>query len=123
MNHVVTSLCLRDNGCLDVCPVECINAGEPVEQWPTFYIDLGTCIDCGACVPECPFSAIYPEDEVPSAYLAAGGEIIYQPNLAGHYASANHYGKPVILNTTGVHSAGEMVDLTPSIQENASYYR
>lgn len=123
MTHVITSLCLRDNGCMDVCPVECINAGEPVEQWPTFYIDPGTCIDCGACVPECPFSAIYSEDEVPSAYLAAGGEIINQPNLAGHYTSANHYGKPVILNTTSVLSAGEMIDLTPSIQENASYYR
>jgi len=123
MTHVITSLCLRDNGCMDVCPVECINAGEPVEQWPTFYIDPGTCIDCGACVPECPFSAIYPEDEVPSAYQAAGGELLNQPVLNGRYESANHYGESVVLNTTRVLAAGEVVDLTPSIQENASYYR
>jgi NAD-dependent dihydropyrimidine dehydrogenase PreA subunit len=23
------------------------------------------CIDCGACEPECPVEAIFPEDEVP----------------------------------------------------------
>lgn len=123
MTHVITSLCLRDNGCMDVCPVECINAGEPVEQWPTFYIDPGTCIDCGACVPECPFSAIFPEDEVPSAYRATGAEVINQPGLSGHYESANHYGEPVILETTRALTAGEIIDLTPSIQENAGFYR
>ncbi|MGD8405859.1 MAG: 4Fe-4S dicluster domain-containing protein [Anaerolineales bacterium] len=48
MTHVITSLCLRDNGCIDVCPVEFINAGEPAELWPTFYVDPQTCIDCGA---------------------------------------------------------------------------
>jgi len=123
MTHVITSLCLRDNGCIDVCPVECINAGEPAEQWPTFYVDPGTCIDCGACVPECPYSAIFPEDEVPSAYRAEGGEFINQPSLMGHYESANHHGEPVILGTTRVLAAGEIVDLTPSIQDNAGFYR
>ncbi len=39
MTHVITSLCLRDNGCADVCPVECIQPGTPVEQWPTYYIE------------------------------------------------------------------------------------
>jgi ferredoxin len=29
------------------------------------YIDPDECIDCGACVPECPVEAIYPEDELP----------------------------------------------------------
>ncbi len=66
MTHVITSLCLRDNGCESVCPVECIQPGAPAEQWPTFYIDASTCIDCGACVPECPVSAIFPADDVPA---------------------------------------------------------
>ena len=35
MTHVITSLCLRDNGCIDVCPVECISPGEPATEWPT----------------------------------------------------------------------------------------
>jgi len=123
MTHVITGLCLRDNGCMDVCPVECINAGEPAEQWPTFYIDPGTCIDCGACVPECPFSAIYPDDEVPTTFQATGGELLNRPGHTGYYESTNHYGEAVVLNTTRVLAAGELIDLTPSIQENAGYYR
>ena len=76
MTHVITKLCLRDSGCQTVCPVECIVPGKPEAEWPLYYIDPDTCIDCGACVPECPFAAIFPEDEVPSAYQAKGGERI-----------------------------------------------
>ena len=32
MTHVITALCLRDNGCADVCPVECIQAGTPAQH-------------------------------------------------------------------------------------------
>ena len=123
MTHVITSLCLRDNGCNDVCPVECISPGEPVEQWPTFYIDPNTCIDCGACVPECPYSAIFPGDEVPFAFQAVGGEVINHPGLPGRYAGRNHRGEPVVLGTTRVLAAGEVVDLRTSILENEGYYR
>ena len=28
MTHIITSLCLRDRGCIEVCPVECIVPGE-----------------------------------------------------------------------------------------------
>lgn len=89
MTHVITSLCLRDNGCVDVCPVECINPGNPASEYPTFYIDPSTCIDCGACVPECPFHAIFPADEVPSAYKAKGGEFINAVGLSGRYEAAD----------------------------------
>jgi ferredoxin len=123
MTHVITSLCLRDNGCIDVCPVECINAGEPAEQWPTFYIDPQTCIDCGACVPECPYAAIFPADEVPISFQALGGEVINRSGLTGRYEGANHYGEPIILETTKVLAAGELVDLTPSIVDNENYYK
>src|SRR5574340_578148 len=41
--------------------------GFPKNEWPWIYIDPDTCIDCGACIPECPYAAIFPEDEVPSA--------------------------------------------------------
>ena len=58
MTHIITSLCLRDSACVDVCPVECIVGGEPESEWPWFYIDPDTCIDCGACVAECPLEAI-----------------------------------------------------------------
>jgi ferredoxin len=71
MAHVITELCIHDGTCTEVCPVECIVVGEPVEQWPWSYIDADTCIDCGACVSECPENAIYPVDEVPEQYQAA----------------------------------------------------
>jgi ferredoxin len=123
MTHVITSLCLRDNGCVDVCPVECIQPGEPASQWPTFYIDPATCIDCGACIPECPYAAIFPVDEVPSAYKAKGGEFINQIGLTGHYEGTNHNGKKVVLETTRALTAGEVVNLTPSIKENANFFK
>ena len=54
MTHIITELCLRDGACVEVCPVECIIAGEPEAEWPWFYIDPDTCIDCGACgSPKC----------------------------------------------------------------------
>jgi ferredoxin len=123
MTHVITSLCLRDNGCIDVCPVECISPGEPAEQWPTFYVDPASCIDCGACVPECPYAAIFAADEVPSAYRASGGELLNRPELHGYYEGANHFGELIALETTRMLFKGETVDLTPSIHENERYYR
>ena len=64
MTHVVFDLCIRDGACVEVCPVECIIAGEPEEQWPWFYIDPDTCIDCGACIPVCPVDAIRPANNL-----------------------------------------------------------
>ena len=123
MTHIITSLCLTDNGCIDVCPVECINPGTSADQWPTYYIDPTTCIDCGACVPECPFHAIYPEDEVPSAYQAKGDELINQPGLTGHYESTNHRKEKIILNTTRALAASEILDLRESIKSNYAFYK
>jgi ferredoxin len=123
MTHVITSLCLRDSGCVEVCPVECITPGKPVEKWPGFYIDPDTCIDCGACVPECPYAAIFPEDEVPSAYVAKGGEYISQVGLTGNFKGENHNGDPVVLDTVKQLAKGEVVDLTPAIDVNAAFYK
>ena len=81
MTHITTSLCVRDRGCIEVCPVECMVPGFPKEEWPWIYIDPETCIDCGACIPECPYAAIFPEDEVPAAYAAKGGEYISNVGL------------------------------------------
>ncbi len=123
MTHIITSLCLRDNGCIDVCPVECINPGTPVEQWPTYYIEPATCIDCGACIPECPYHAIYPEDEVPSAYQAKGGELLNQAGLNGHYENTNHRKEQIVLETTRALAQGETVDLRDSIKANYEFYK
>lgn len=41
------------------------------------YIDPAACIDCGACVPECPVEAIYDEGSLPddeANFLAINAE-------------------------------------------------
>jgi len=50
-----------------VCPVDCIHPRKDADHFAVvdqLYIDPDTCIDCGACVPECPVSAIFPEPDV-----------------------------------------------------------
>jgi NAD-dependent dihydropyrimidine dehydrogenase PreA subunit len=64
MTYVITEPCIgvKDASCVDVCPVDCIHA---TDDDPQFYIDPDECIDCGACEPECPVTAIFAEDAVP----------------------------------------------------------
>ena len=122
MTHIITSLCLRDSSCVEVCPVECIVPGQPIGQWPWYYIDPDVCIDCGACIPECPFEAIFEEDAVPTQYAAKGGEYISRLGLKGHYEGKNEHGEPVILDCTQELSSGEEVDLTADIKPNYDYF-
>jgi ferredoxin len=122
MTHVITNLCLRDNGCSDVCPVECIQPGDTA-QWPTYYIDPSNCIDCGACVPECPFHAIYPADELPAAFKAKGGEYVNEVGLTGHYEAVNHRKQKIVLETTRVLTAGEVLDLRGNEKINAQFFQ
>jgi ferredoxin len=127
MTHVITSLCLRDGGCVTVCPVECIVPGSPEDKYPTFYIDSDTCIDCGACVSECPFEAIFPQDEVPSHLVAKAGQRLSKPvgtpGFAEEFSGKNHEGQPVHLKATKVLAAGEAVDLTPDIETNVDFFK
>jgi ferredoxin len=64
MTYVITEPCIgvKDNSCVEVCPVDCIHSDESAEQ---FFIDPEECIDCAACVDTCPVSAIFAGDEVP----------------------------------------------------------
>lgn len=65
MAFVICQPCIgtKDAACVEVCPVDCIHEGED-----QYYINPDECIDCGACEPECPVEAIYPEDEVPEEW-------------------------------------------------------
>ncbi len=73
MAYVISRLC-RDcvNGaCLDVCPTETIvqekpNAGLGLPN--QLFINPDDCIDCGACAPECPWEAIFEEDQIPKEF-------------------------------------------------------
>jgi ferredoxin len=126
MPHVITSLCVREAGCVTVCPVECIVPGNPPEKYPWFYIDPDTCIDCGACASECPYNAIFPIDEVPTAYKARGGEFISMPVGTSGYTEIfngqNCDNVPVRLSATRCLSPGEVMDLSSAIDTNAEYF-
>ena len=62
MTHVVTENCIKckHTDCVDVCPVDCFKEGRDM-----LVIDPDECIDCAACVAECPLSAIYAQEDVP----------------------------------------------------------
>jgi ferredoxin len=73
MAFVVTRLC-RDcvnTACASVCPVDCIYEykGNDAVTFPNqLFIHPDDCIDCGACEPECPWEAIFDEDDVPEKF-------------------------------------------------------
>ena len=66
MTYVIAEPCIdvKDRSCVDVCPVDCIH-----EVGRLLVIDPQECIDCGACEPECPVEAIFPEDALPSKWV------------------------------------------------------
>ncbi len=65
MPHVVTEPCIncKNTVCVTVCPVNCFHEDERM-----LVIDPVECIDCGACVPECPTKAIFPAARVPAKW-------------------------------------------------------
>jgi NAD-dependent dihydropyrimidine dehydrogenase PreA subunit len=70
MAYVITEPCIDvlDLSCVSVCPVDCIHYEEGVDR--KLFIEPDECIDCGACEPECPVNAIYPEESVPAEWAA-----------------------------------------------------
>ena len=65
MTYTITQPCIgtKDASCVEVCPVDCIHT---TDDDAIYYIDPDECIDCGACEPACPVTAIFAEDDVPA---------------------------------------------------------
>ncbi len=65
MTYIVAEPCIncKYTDCVDVCPVDCFVEGENF-----LAINPDECIDCGACVPECPTEAIFEESELPEKW-------------------------------------------------------
>ncbi len=79
MSYIIGNKCVSvcDAACVKVCPVDCINGpivvdgmGLEVDRMSKeeligkqLYINPDICIDCGACLPECPVDAIYPDEQ------------------------------------------------------------
>jgi len=73
MAWVITRLCRDcvDQSCVEVCPVDCIyeyTAGDSKSFPNQLYIDPEECINCGVCEPECPWEAIFEDEQVPDVF-------------------------------------------------------
>ena len=83
MTYVITFPCVdvKDKACIEECPVDCIYEGDRM-----LYIHPDECVDCGACEPVCPVSAIFYEDDVPGEwkdYTAANAEFFAELGAPG----------------------------------------
>ncbi len=67
MAFVITEPCVdcKYTDCVVVCPCDCIYQGES-----QLYIAPDDCIDCEACVHECPVEAIFSEANVPAKWTS-----------------------------------------------------
>ena len=75
MAYVIAEPCIgtKDRACVDACPVDCIHpkadeaGSDTLDQ---LFIDPVECIDCGACVPVCPVTAIFAMEDLPEKWSA-----------------------------------------------------
>ena len=65
MTMVVTEPCVgcKHKDCVAVCPVDSFHEGKEM-----MFIDPTNCIDCEACISECPVEAIFAEANVPAKW-------------------------------------------------------
>lgn len=66
MAHVVGEACVKCKygDCVEVCPTNCFYEAEDM-----LVINPDECIDCDACVPECPVSAITGDSDAKPEYI------------------------------------------------------
>ena len=75
MAYVIAEPCIgtKDTPSVDVCPVDCIHPRKDEPEHATvtqLYINPTECIDCGACVPVCPVTAIFALEDLPEKWNA-----------------------------------------------------
>jgi NAD-dependent dihydropyrimidine dehydrogenase PreA subunit len=103
--YIIAEPCIgtKDTACVDVCPVDCIHPSKgrtyedgrsTYDKVPQLYIDPIECIDCGAYVPVCPVTAIFPEPDLPEkwqGYIAINASYVVGGKFqADAYLKATH---------------------------------
>ena len=133
MAYVIAEPCIDvlDVSCVSVCPVDCIHFEEGTDR--KLFIDPNECIDCGACEPECPVNAIFPEESLPPEWRPqvrsagfrlvdgrAGGVPIGEPRRV-HDRVGRPLGRELVLGEDRVHRAfglaGAAVDALVGVDE------
>ena len=119
MAYVIAEPCIgtKDTACVDACPVDCIHPkknttyedGRPTfDDVPQLYIDPVECIDCGACVPVCPVSAIFALDDLPEKWKQSITGLDAAPGVAAHHYRAPDYDtlvdSPIIGGSLHIHA-------------------
>jgi NAD-dependent dihydropyrimidine dehydrogenase PreA subunit len=84
MAYVIAEPCIgtKDTACVDVCPVDCIHPRKDETDFDSanqLFINPDECIDCGACVPVCPVTAILALEDMPEKWSA------YADSNTGYY--------------------------------------
>ena len=73
MAYIIAEPCIgvKDLACIEVCPVDCIHPREEADGFAAaemIYINPDECIDCAACEPVCPVTAIFEEEALPEQW-------------------------------------------------------
>ena len=73
MAYIIVEPCIgvKDAACVEVCPVDCIHPTQSeaeFEKAEMLYINPDECIDCAACEPVCPVTAIFEQSAVPANF-------------------------------------------------------
>ncbi len=91
MPYFIAEPCIdvMDKSCIEECPVDCIYEGGR-----KLYINPRECIDCGACEPVCPETAIFTDIRAPAetAELAADNQRFFAQPLPGRPAPVGNPG-------------------------------
>ena len=73
MAYIIAEPCIgvKDLACVEVCPVDCIHPRDTADKFATvtqLFINPDECIDCAACEPVCPVTAIFEQDALPDQW-------------------------------------------------------
>ncbi|MEU6849648.1 ferredoxin [Actinacidiphila alni] len=104
MAYVISGDCIDvlDRSCVEVCPVDCIYEGSRKA-----YIHPDECVDCGACEPVCPVTAIAYRDDVPAGqaeFVEDNARFFLEP-LPGRDQPLGRPGGSNDLGPTGIDTA------------------
>jgi NAD-dependent dihydropyrimidine dehydrogenase PreA subunit len=100
MPYFIADPCIdvMDKSCIEECPVDCIYEGDR-----KLYINPAECIDCGACEPVCPETAIFTDIKAPPEVekFAADNEQFFAEPLPGRDQPVGNPGGSAKVGTVG----------------------
>ncbi len=115
MPFIITDPCIgtKDSACVDVCPVDCIHPRKDEAEFDSaamLFIQPEECIDCGACVPACPVSAIYDSPEV----TPASQKVLVEANKVYRAGDATAVAAAAAIVEAHVAAHADLLSLAPA---------